>query len=139
MERNPITDPKDPNPTPWETDEAKRVADNFNARLVFTPWDELRYGWMAFKLSDGSSDGVVYDSKRAAVKHQFSEQQCAYLAFQNCPNGITPSEAGRFLMFTRKAYDAGMRLPDPEDQFGGPDVFMPTAQFDRLKGIHGGR
>src|SRR5580693_1186843 len=107
MERDPYRDPVDPDPSPWETTEAKRVSDNFNCRLIFTPWDELQYGWMAFKLSDGSTDGVVYPDRRTAIKHQFHEKACAYLAFKNCPNGITPSEARRFLYFTKMAYEKG--------------------------------
>jgi len=35
-----------------------------------------------------------------------------------------------FLKFNRDAYDAGFRLPDPDDQFGGRDVLMTTALRD---------
>lgn len=128
--RTPI---RDPNPQAWESDEARRIADNFNARITFMKWDEIQNSWMAFRLQDGSTDGTVYPTRRDAIRHQSNEQQCCYLAFKNCPNGITVAEAGRFLWFTRKAYDAGMRLPDPDDQFGGPEAFMPTEQYDNLK------
>jgi hypothetical protein len=26
-------------------------------------------------------------------------------------------------------------LPDPDQQFGGPEAFMPTEQYDNLKGL----
>ena len=130
---------KDPNPEAWHSEAAKRIADNFNARITFMKWDEIQHAWMAFKLADGSTDGNIYYSKQEAVQHQSDERLCCYLAFKNCPNGITESEAGRFLHFTRAAYDAGMRLPDPDSQFGGPDVFMPTDQYDRMRALRIGQ
>lgn len=125
---------------PWEEfipDDAKRFADIVNGYLAFTkPWD-VRNKWLAIRLSDGGHDGVMYDSKRDAVRHQLDEFLCAYFSFRNCLGGISPREANRYLAYVRAAHKAGFRLPDPDDRNGGPDLFMSTNQFDTWTGRHG--
>lgn len=120
------------------SDDARRASDIVNSYYAYIPWEQLQNQWVAIRLSDGGSDGTLYDSKRDAIRHQAWEQQCAYIAFKNCPNGISPLEAERFLAFTRGAYDAGMRLVDPDAQNGGLEAFMPTAQYDGLRRIING-
>lgn len=115
---------------------ARRCADVINGYLHSHPVDELRNSWIAIRLSDGGSDGTLYDSKRDAVRHQLWEFQCAYVSFRNLMGGITPLEAERFLDYNRRAYDAGFRLPDPDDVNGGPDLFLPTETYDALKESH---
>jgi hypothetical protein len=118
-------------PTPRApSDAAKRASDIINAYRVFVPWDELKTKWLAIRLSDGGYDGNLYDSKRDAVRHQLDEFLCAYVCFKNLAGGARPSEMELFLKFNRDAYDAGFRLPDPDDQFGGRDVLMTTALRD---------
>ena len=112
------------------SDAAKRASDNINAYISFTPWDELKTKWMAIRLSDGSYDGTIYDSKRDAVRHQIDEFLCAYVCFRNLPGGSSPREMEIFLKFNRDAYDAGFRMPDPDDVCGGREVLMTSAQHD---------
>lgn len=123
---------------PSYSDEAKRASDIINAYYSYVPLDRLLRSWVAIRLSDGGSDGVLYDSKRDAVRHQSDEFLCAYICLKNCPNGISKLEAERFLAFTRSAYEAGFRLPDPDDITGGRDVFMPVSQYDGLRRIVNG-
>lgn len=123
---------------PSISDDAKRASDIINAYYTYIPWDQLKNSWVAVRLRDGGTDGTLYDSKRDAVRHQSDEFVCAYVALRNCPNGISPLEMERFLAFTRGAYDAGMRLPDPDRMDGGLEPFMDTAQYDRLRGIVNG-
>ncbi len=69
--------------------------------------------WAAIRLSDGSSDGIAYDRRADAIRHQLHESQCAYVKI---PHDAMPlAEAESFLEFHRKAYDAGFRLIDPDD------------------------
>lgn len=68
--------------------------------------------WAAFRLRDGGSDGIPYDTRREAIEHQLHEQFCCYM--QITPDGITPEDAYRFLELNRALYDAGYRLADPE-------------------------
>lgn len=112
-------------------DAGKRASDIVNLHLTFGLWEELQRKWLAFKLADGSSDGVLYDSKQDAVRHQIDERLCAYVAFRNLgAGGSTPRDMSIFLQFSRDAYDAGFRLPDPDAADGGRDVLMTAAQHD---------
>lgn len=115
-------------------DAGKRMSDALNMYRANMPWEWVRDKWMAFRLSDGASDGVLYDSKREAVAHQLHEFQCCYISFRNLMGGATPLGCMTFLNFTRDAYDAGFRLPDPDDVHGGRDVIPTAAQIDAVTG-----
>lgn len=127
---------------PWTQEEraaAERASDIINEAIQELDWDQLRNCWIAIRLSDGGatqSGGryVIYDSKRAAVKDQLHEQQCAYICFRNLIGGASPREMLRVLRFHRMAYDAGFRLPDPDSLTGGPDLAPTTMLVDRLSG-----
>ena len=112
------------------SDAAKRASDIVNSYRTFMDWDELKNKWLAIRLSDGGYDGTLYDSKRDAVRHQLDEFLCAYVCYRNLVGGATPGEMELFLKWNRDAYDAGFRLPDPDDPGGGPDVLLTTAQLD---------
>lgn len=111
-------------------DAAKRASDIVNSYRAFHEWDDLKRKWLAIRLSDGGTDGVLYDSKRDAVRHQFNEFQCAYLSFNNLAGGADPYEMAVFLQFNRDAYDKGFRLPDPDRADGGSDLLITSAQRD---------
>lgn len=68
--------------------------------------------WVAIRLSDGGSDGVLYEHRHDAVSHQLHETQCAYLKITP---GFTPKIAERFLTIHRQVYDAGMRMADTDE------------------------
>ena len=68
--------------------------------------------WVAIHLSDGDSDGVVYDTWREAVKHQLHETQCCYIRIP--VDGMSIPAAERYLDIHRQLYDAGFRMVDPE-------------------------
>lgn len=110
------------------SDPAKRMADCINALVTFTPLWELRTKWIAVRLSDGGYDGTLYDSREDAVRHQLDERFCAYVAMQTMISGAKPLDCAIFLEFHRQAYDAGMRLHEPD----APQLIMPTAVYDRM-------
>jgi len=110
------------------TDAAKRMSDAINARLTFMSLDELRNGWMAFALADGSSDGTVYPSKNEAIRHQSNEFLYAYFCFRNVLGGANPKDCQIYLNMNRHAYDQGMRLQDPDS----PDLIVSTSLYDRI-------
>lgn len=112
------------------SDAAKRACGIVNEYLAHKTWDELKHKFVAIRLSDGSSDGNLYDSKRDAVRHQLHETQCAYISFRHILGGVSAYEMQKFLEFNRMAYDRGFRLTDPDHRTGGPDIFMPVAQHD---------
>jgi hypothetical protein len=61
--------------------------------------------WFAFKLSDGTTDGVVYDNPIQAADAQLYYKACGYIQIHL--SGITPQGASALLNYYRKTYDAG--------------------------------
>lgn len=98
-------------------------------------WD-LKTKWVAIRLSDGGSDGQIYDSKRDAVRHQDFEQQCMYINFGSmlASGGSNARELAIMIAFHRDAYKKGMRLADPDDITGGRQLIMQAEDYDRYTG-----
>lgn len=112
-------------------DSGKRCHGIVNSYVAFMPFDQLKYSWLAIRLSDGGYDGNLYHSKRDAVRHQLDEFLCAYFAYVNAPNGFAnPREAQIWLNFQRHVYDAGFRLADPDAKSGGMDLITPLRVED---------
>lgn len=93
------------------SDRAQRVSDTVNNHLVGTLGGAAGR-WVAVRLSDGTSDGQLYDTKSDAVRHQLHETQCAYICIT--PDGMSPSSAALYLRFTEGLYAAGARVADPD-------------------------
>lgn len=74
--------------------------------------------WIAARLSDGMTDGNVYDRKSDAIRHQLHEMQCAYVCIP--PDGMTVRQADLYLRFTEGLYKAGHRLADPDNHLHMP-------------------
>ena len=102
------------------SDPARRASEQVTLHLL-ADRDRAINSWCAIRLSDGGSDGILYDSKAAAVRHQLHEFQCAYVKIP--PDGMGPREAEIFLKFNRQLYDAGMRIADPDKDL---EVIMPN-------------
>lgn len=120
-----------PNFRPWtqqEKDRAQRAADTINELRQGLDWETLKQCWMAFKLSDGSSDGILYDSQATAIRHQLHEKQCVYISMKNLIQGASAKELLRFFRFNEDAYDGGYRLPDPDSQKEGVAEIIPTTE-----------
>lgn len=77
--------------------------------------------WIACRLSDGSSDQVLYVTRRDAVSHQKHNEQL-YAFVQIRPHSMSICEAASFLRFARMAYDAGFRMTDPQHRTGGRQI-----------------
>jgi hypothetical protein len=114
------------------TDAGKRMSDLINAMVTFRGWDELQNGYMAFKLEDGSSDGVLYDSYEAALKHS-DEKRCAYFCFRQAMGGATPKDAEIFLAFNRYAVAAGIPRKHPETSKGIMPI-LSNKGYERFDG-----
>lgn len=120
--------------TPELLETGKRIADMVNSYLAWYPPFEIRNKVLAFKLQDGATDGTLYDSKRDAVRHMHgNERQYMYFYFRNAIGGTNAREMAIVLLWNRDAYDAGFRLPDPEDVHGGADVLMTAARGDQYR------
>jgi hypothetical protein len=95
------------------SDAARRASEAINVHISALGHEAFGK-WVAVRLSDGSSDGVLYDHRREAVSHQFHESQCAYIRIPPFGQFIQPFEAEAMLTYHRSCYDAGYRVPDPE-------------------------
>lgn len=98
-------------------------------------WD-IKSKWVAIRLSDGGSDGQIYDTKRDAVRHQNYEQQCMYVSFGSmlAAGGSNARELAIMINYHRRIYQNGGRLVDPDDVYGGKDVIIPASVFDAYNG-----
>lgn len=80
--------------------------------------------WVAARISDGKTDGNVYDTKGDALKHArinlriLHETQCVYVKIPI--GGMPDKEATDYIAVNRKLYEGGMRIIDPDRE-----VIMP--------------
>lgn len=116
--------------TARHSDEAKRASDAVNLHLAVLGFQAMRR-WVAIRLSDGGSDGVLYDNRRDAVRHQLDERLCAYVCLPPTQFSVCSAEA--FLSFHRKAYNSGFRLVDPDHHRGGLDHIRPLTVTDQAR------
>jgi hypothetical protein len=88
----------------------------------------MAYGqWIAVALTDGTSDNVLYASRKAAVSHQHHNEQF-YAYIRLVPHSMSVCEAEAFLRMHRLAYDAGFRLADPGAPGGGYEIIPRLTQ-----------
>jgi hypothetical protein len=90
------------------TDAAKRMSDIITTHWHADPRGNFRR-WVAIRLSDGGSDGVVYDNVQHAAWAQLHYRQCAYISIPT--GGIGPKECDVILAYHRKVYDLGNLPP----------------------------
>lgn len=112
------------------SDAARRCSDAVNLHVSALGFDARRK-WVAVRLADGSSDGVLYDTRRDAVRHQPNERLAAYVRI--APGGMSVCAAESFLSFNRRAYDAGFRLTDPDDRNGGRQIIPRLTREDQAR------
>jgi hypothetical protein len=63
---------------PNYSDPAKRCSDIVTgAALIANAVGDYGWRWVAIRLSDGGSDGEVYETRQDAIDHQLHETLCA--------------------------------------------------------------
>jgi hypothetical protein len=100
-----------PGPFGLYSDAARRASDMVTMHML-ADREHAVGKWVALRLSDGGSDGTLYNYRADAVRHQLHESLCCYLKIP--PDGLTPRSAEIFLKFNRSAYDTGLRMTDPD-------------------------
>lgn len=120
--------PRCPGAAFGHSDAARRVADEFNMHRVADPYGSIRK-WCAFRLEDGSTDHVLYDSKSDAIRHQHHNEQY-YMFVCIAPTTMNYCDAEIMLAMHRRMYANGVRLTDPDDARGGRDVIRRAARED---------
>lgn len=98
------------------TDAGKRMADHVNLMITCHGWQEIKRGWLAIKLEDGSCDNTLYDTREDAIRHQLHETLCAYLCLGQCMTGMNARDAQLFLNVHRQIYDSGGRFSEITQQ-----------------------
>lgn len=109
------------------SDSAKRCSDVVNLHLITGNWGK----WAAIRLSDGGSDGIAYDTKADAVKHQLHETQCCYVYVP--PDGMSPQAAETFMTINRRLYEAGMPLAHPDVDIHAPQTTIDSITMKRIR------
>lgn len=112
------------------SDAAQRLYDTYNLHRVAIGDDAIGK-WFASALSDGHSDGILYDSKLDCVRHQHHNEQF-YAFIKIVPPSMRICEAEVMLKTQRQLYDKGMRMTDPDHKHGGPDVIKRISAEDQL-------
>lgn len=92
----------DPGPLGAFSDAARRVSDAITLHLL-ADGDGNHLKWLAFRLSDGTSDGVVYDNPVDAADHQLHYKQCAYIQIHR--GGLSPKGAAVMLNYYRICFE----------------------------------
>jgi hypothetical protein len=90
------------------TDAGRRFAEAHNIHRIAGAQGRF----IAVRLSDGGTDGTVYDTMQDAIAHQLHETQCYYCCVQ--PGIMSDRDATRLLEVARKLYDAGGRFLTPD-------------------------
>lgn len=99
-----------PGPLGLYSDAARRASDTINMHLL-ADREGNNGRWVAIRLSDGGSDGKVYDCKCDAIRFQLHEKQCVYVQIQ--PVGLDYRDADILIRMHRQYYDRNFKMPDP--------------------------
>ena len=105
------------------------MSEAVNNVRVSHDWDDIKDCWMAFKLSDGSTDGTIYDSRSDAIRLVTNRaDQYFFVALRSCIHGMTPKEATLVLAMTRVQADRGRYHPAETKT----DPIMPITTEDYM-------
>lgn len=111
------------------SDAAKRIADTYNLHRLADPLGNIGQ-WFASRLSDGTTDNALYQTRYEAVRHQkHNEKQ--YMFTQIVPSSMTCHESETRLQVQRRMEDAGMRVIDPDLPNGGPEAIPRMSMEDQ--------
>lgn len=115
------------------SDAAKRLHDTYATHRIAQGM-VANGKWFAVRLTDGISDGVLYDTKKDAIRNQIGlEKYYAYVCVT--PAHMTHKAAEAFLSGQRKMYDMGHKMTDPDDFFGGREPIKRLTRRDQYHQI----
>lgn len=119
-------------------DPAKRLSDTYNLhRLANGALNTDCVGkWFAARLSDGTGDGVLYDSKLECIVHQKGSEH-HYVYVKIAPKSMNVCEADVMLATHRRMYSHGVRMVDPDHRKGGLEMIKRINAEDQLAALRG--
>jgi len=115
------------------SDAARRTADTWNLHRTADPHGSIGK-WFAVALTDGTGDGVLYDTRVECIRHQHHDEKY-YAYLQLAPTTMTDKEAETFLTVQRKLYDNNMRVIDPDAPGGGPELIPRMTREDQASQV----
>lgn len=95
------------------SDAAKRVYDTYHLHRTADIHSAVG-NWFAAALADGTTDGILYPTKKSAIRHQHHGEMY-YTYIQITPANMSVCAAEAMLTVARRLYDAGLRITDPDD------------------------
>jgi len=114
-------DPGDSGRPTGHSDAARRVADTYMLHRVANPGLGSVNKVFAVALSDGSSDGVLYDTMAACIRHQkHNARWYAYLRVGR--EEMSVCAAASVLKIHRDADAAGLKFVDRDDPSFGMEL-----------------
>lgn len=111
-------------------DAATRLSDAYNLHLIAKEYDAIGR-FFAVALEDGRGDGVLYETRRDAVRHQ-RHDEARYVFVRIGPANMTICEAASLLFTQRKLYERGMRMADRDHRAGGRVLIPRLTVEDQL-------
>lgn len=110
------------------TDAARRMYDSYALHRLADPINSVGK-WFAFRLTDGGSDGTLYDTKSDAVRHQHNNER--YYGFIRIMPSMQLPDFQGYLDLQRKLFDKGLKMADPDDSTGGRDMIRRSTREDQ--------
>lgn len=111
------------------SDAAKRISDQYALHRIGAGYDALGK-WFAAALADGRSDGVLYDSRGDAVRHQH-HNEAYYLFIPIRPGPLTVCDAQTLLKCDRLLAATQRAMLDRDHRAGGRQVISRLAMEDQ--------
>lgn len=114
---------------------AKRASDIINEIVTNNPRDDIKQKWLAFKLSNGDSNKVLYDTRRSAVRHTINRaDRHFYVCLRGLPQGAKPHELAVWIAWERDvANNSRVAIPDPDSKWGGQQAAPTTLRMDYMR------
>lgn len=107
------------------TDAARRCAEQVTLHVLAGATGR----WCAVRMSDGGSDGIAYDTRDQAIRHQLHVHQCVYVVVPLLP--MAEAEAQAYLDMWRDLYDQGVRLGHEGDKDPMVPIRMENMKWTR--------
>jgi hypothetical protein len=113
------------NPGAGHSDAAKRFADWYNLHKAAGS-----RGWIAVALADGGTDGVVYDTRHAAIAHMWPDERRYFYCLLQAPS-LTVCMADSLLRYKRIMNQIEGGHTDRDAPRGGLEIIPRLAAEDQ--------
>lgn len=117
------------------SDAAKRLYDTYALHRIADPIGNIGK-WFAIRISDATSDWILYDSRLDAMRGQkHNEMFCAFV--QIVPSTMSVCDAELFLNFWRKMHTARKGMMDLDHRSGGMEIIPRLTAEDQIAAVKG--